>query len=104
MGASDQLIVDTNRRVRIRTLLAYWIGNRQAVLDIASNRSVLWVGLLFVFSAAFARDYDGEDLLHEPWRLLIPLGASLAASFLLFSVAYALAISKGASVWRFFPA
>jgi hypothetical protein len=104
MGASDQVVVEKDQRVRIRTLLAFLIGNRQAIQEIASNRSALWVGLLFVFSAAFARDYDGEDLLHEPWRLLIPLGASLAASFLLFSVAYALAISKGASVWRFFPA
>jgi hypothetical protein len=104
MGASDQAVVQKDQRVRIRTLLAYWTGNRQAILDIASNRSALWVGLLFVFSAVFARDYDGEDLLHEPWRLLIPLGASLAASFLLFSVAYSISIFKGASAWRFFSA
>jgi hypothetical protein len=48
----------------------------------------LWIGLLFVLSAGFAREYDGEDLLREPWRLLIPVGASLAASFLLFLVAF----------------
>jgi len=32
---------------------------------------------------AFAREYDGEDLLHEPWHLLLPLVASLATSFIL---------------------
>jgi hypothetical protein len=29
-------------------------------------------------------EYDGEDLLHEPWYLLVPLAASLAAWFGLF--------------------
>ena len=70
--------------LRIRTLLLFLIGNRQAILDIAANRQALWIGALFVLSAAFARDYDGEDLLHEPWHLLIPFAASLVASFLLF--------------------
>ena len=70
--------------LRTRTLLLFLIGNRQAILDIAANRHALWIGALFVLSAAFARDYDGEDLLHEPWHLLIPFAASIVASFLLF--------------------
>ena len=73
--------------LRIRTLLLFLIGNRQAILDIAANRHALWIGALFVLSAAFARDYDGEDLLHEPWHLLIPFAASIVASLLLFIVA-----------------
>lgn len=73
--------------MRIRTLLLYLIGDRQVILDLAADRRALWVGLLFVLSAGFAREYDGEDLLHEPWHLLIPLGASLCSGSLLFVVA-----------------
>jgi hypothetical protein len=42
--------------------------------------------MLFVLSAGFAREYDGEDLLAAPWYLLLPL----AMSFLLASVLYGL--------------
>lgn len=68
------------------TLLKYLIGDRAAIRAIASSRGALWLGLLFVLSAGFAREYDGEDLLAEPWHLLIPVAASLATSFLLFSL------------------
>ncbi len=74
--------------MRVRTLVLYLVGSRQAIFDIASDRHGLWVGLLLVLSAGLARDYDGADLLHEPWHLLIPVGASLAASFLLFLAAW----------------
>jgi hypothetical protein len=70
--------------MRIRTLLLYLIGNRQAILEVASDRRYLGIGFLFVLSAAFAREYDGEDLLHEPWHLLLPFAASVLASALLF--------------------
>src|SRR5437763_4576239 len=70
----------------IGTLLRYLIGDRRAILEIAGNRHALWVGLLFVLSAGFAREYDGEDLLHEPWHLFIPLAASLVASLLLYGL------------------
>jgi hypothetical protein len=73
--------------MRLRTLARYLIGDRQAILDLAADRHSLWVGLLLVLSAGLAREYDGQDLLREPWHLLIPVGASLAASFLLFLVA-----------------
>lgn len=66
------------------TLIRYLMGDRAAILEIASSRHALWVGLLFVLSAGFAREYDGEDLLSEPWHLFIPLGASLVASFVLY--------------------
>jgi hypothetical protein len=85
--------------VGIGTLARYLIGDRGAILEVAANRHALWVGVLFVLSAGFAREYDGEDLLHEPWHLLIPLGASLASSFVLFTVAYGIAILKG-EPWR----
>src|SRR5262245_18201075 len=81
----------------IGTLLRYLIGDRQAILAIAGSRHSLWIGFLFVLSAGLAREYDGEDLLHEPWYAVIPLAASLASSLLLFTLAYGLAVGKGES-------
>lgn len=63
---------------------AYLFGQREAIYAIAATPAMLWVGLLLVISAGFAREYDGEDLLHEPWHVAIPVGASLATSFVLF--------------------
>jgi hypothetical protein len=69
----------------LATLAKYlFLLDRQAIRDIAGCRQAVWLGLLFVLSAGFAREYDGEDLLAEPWHLLIPLAASLATSLLLF--------------------
>src|SRR5262245_28689521 len=72
--------------MRLRDLGLCLIGDREAILAIATDRRALWVGLLFVLSAGFARDHDGEYLLREPWHVLIPLGASLAGSFVLFLI------------------
>lgn len=69
----------------IGTLFRYlFLLDRQAIHKIAGCRQAVWLGLVFVFSAGFAREYDGEDLLAEPWHLALPLVASLATSFLLF--------------------
>jgi hypothetical protein len=72
----------------VRTLLRYLLGGREAILQLARSPWTLPVGLLFVLSAALAREYDGQDLQHEPWQLLAPLGASLLTSLVLFLVAY----------------
>ncbi len=78
------------------TLCKYLVGNKQAILQIGETRRVLWLGLLFVLSAGFAREYDGEDLLHEPWHLAIPLGASVVSSFLLYVLIWWVADSRKA--------
>jgi hypothetical protein len=70
----------------LTTIAKYLIGQRQAILQVANTPHALWLGLLFVLSAGFAREYDGEDLLREPWHLLLPLGASLATATLLFGL------------------
>lgn len=70
----------------IPTILGFLIGRQQAILDIAVSKHAIWLGLLFVLSAGFAREYDGEDLLHEPWHLLIPLAASAATATVLYVV------------------
>lgn len=72
----------------IGTLFLYLIGNRGAILALAGHPRAWLVGLVFVVSAGFARKYDSEDLLHDPWYLLLPLAASLGSSFLLFCVLY----------------
>lgn len=78
--------IDEVKPVTLGTLGMFLLGNRRAILALASCRETLWLGMLLVFSAAFAREYDGEDLLHEPWHLLLPLVASLATSFILFGL------------------
>ncbi|MBC8350908.1 MAG: hypothetical protein H8E66_02915 [Planctomycetes bacterium] len=86
----------------ITTLVKYLLGSKQAILDIADSNRALWLGLLFVLSAGFAREYDGEDLLHEPWHLLIPLGASLVSSFVLYGLVWCVADVRRAKnpFWR----
>ena len=79
----------------IITLLKFLVGNREAILQIGRTPAVLWLGGLFVLSAGFAREYDGKDLLAEPWHLAIPFAASLATSFLLFCLVYAIALARG---------
>jgi hypothetical protein len=79
----------------LSTLFKYLIGNRQAILDVAASRSAVFVGLLFVLAAGLAREYDGEDLRSEPWHLLLPLGASLVTSALLYMLLKALLWIRG---------
>src|SRR5260370_5135520 len=89
--------------MRIRTLLLFLIGQRQAILDLAADRRSLWIGCVFVLSAGFAREYDGKDLLHEPWHLALPYAASLVSSFLLFAVLFEAAREhhwQGPGFWR----
>ncbi len=74
----------------VLTLLRFLVGDREAILRIAGDRHALWVGLVFVLSAGFAREYDGEDLLAEPWHLLLPLVMSLIAATLMFLLSYGL--------------
>lgn len=80
--------------VTIRTLLAFLVGRRQAIVTIAQTPGAVWFGLLLVLSAAFAREYDGEDLLHAPWHLVLPAGASVVSSAMLFALLWG--ISRGA--------
>ncbi len=70
--------------MNITTAIGFLLGKRQAILDVANTRGAIWLGLLFVISAGFAREYDQEDLVHAPWYLLAPLAASLVTSGLLF--------------------
>lgn len=70
----------------IWTLAKYLAGRREAILRIVGDPRSLGIGFCFVMSAALAREYDGHDLLHEPWHLLVPLVASIGLSFVLFAL------------------
>jgi hypothetical protein len=84
-----------NMPLKAITLLKFLFGNSAAIREIATNKSSFWLGLVFVFSAGFAREYDGEDLLHEPWYLLIPLVASVGSSLLLYFLIRIVARNRG---------
>jgi len=81
--------------MRVATILAYVVGRRRAILEVARDRRALGVGALLVLSAALARNYDRASLIHEPWRLLGPFVASLAISGPLFLAIYGFARWKG---------
>jgi hypothetical protein len=80
--------------MKTSTLPRYLVGSRQAILELATSPWTLWVGAIFVFSAGLAREYDGEDLIHEPWHALRPLGASLATGTALFLLVHLAALLK----------
>jgi len=77
------------------TLIQYLLGGREAILRVARAPQALGLGLLFVLAAGFAREYDGEDLLHEPWHLFIPLAASVVSSAVLYSIVRGIARLRG---------
>lgn len=79
----------------VSTLPLYLFGSRAAILRIAESRAALWIGFLFVVSAGLAREYDGADLLHEPWHLALPLVASLGTSLVLYALVFVAARIRG---------
>ncbi|APZ92021.1 hypothetical protein [Fuerstiella marisgermanici] len=66
------------------TVVQFLCGRHDAILKLAACPMLLPVSGVLVLSAAFAREYDGEDLLRDPWHLLIPHAASLLTSLLLY--------------------
>jgi len=82
-------------RFTLLTLARFFCGDWRAILIIANSPAALLLGFLFVISAGFAREYDGEYLLAEPWHIFIPLGASLATSFILYSMLYGVGYLSG---------
>lgn len=79
---------DAAPSVDIHTVAKFLLGDREAILALASAPGLLGIGVLFVFSAALAREYDGVYFLAEPWHLALPLAASLGTSFLLFCLLF----------------
>ena len=98
--ATDDVAIPT-QPVSVGTLLRFLVGSREAILRVASCRQALWLGLVFVLSTGFAREYDGADLWHESWHLLLPLAASLGTSFVLYCLVCLAAVPHGVDELRF---
>src|SRR5262249_23609362 len=90
-GCTTDRVFGEAHPMRLLTLPLYLVGNRTAILEVARSPWAVPVGFVFVLSAALAREYDGRDLRHEWGHLLLPFAASLAASFVLYLVFYAVA-------------
>lgn len=71
-------------RGALATFGLFLLGNGEAIRRLAATPRLWLVGLLFTFSAGLAREYDAEDLLAEPWHLLIAPGASWVAGTVLW--------------------
>lgn len=97
------LTADSPATISPLTLLRFLFGDRQAILDIARSRHTIWLGGILVLSAGFAREYDGEDLLREPWHLVIPHAASLVTCFLLYCMVRLVALRRKAALPKFIP-
>ena len=62
--------------------LGFLAGRKASIERVANVRGLLWLGLLFVGSAALAREYDAEFIPYNPVVLAVPLIASTAAALL----------------------
>lgn len=63
-----------------RTILAYLLGRRDAILEVASSTASLWTGIVLVLLTAFARNYDQTHLSEKPFLWLFgPLLFSLVS-------------------------
>ena len=75
-------------KLSLSTLLQFLCFSSDAIKAIAHNKSATWVGLLFVIAAGFAREYDGEYLVAEPWHVLLPIAASLIGCLFMVVLVY----------------
>ncbi len=80
--------------MKATTLPRFLFGSRSAIVEVAHSPWAIVCGVLFTISAGFAREYDGEDLLHEPWHALRPLGASLVSGTALFLLVHLVAMMR----------
>lgn len=95
MASVESVAAPADEVVTIGTWLRFLFGSREAILRVARSRQALWLGLAFVLSAGFAREYDGADLWHEPWHLALPLVASLGTSLILWTIVFLTAANRG---------
>jgi hypothetical protein len=73
----------------------FLVGNRHSIQRLIQAKHGLWLGGLFVFSAALSREYDAVSLLHRPWELLGSFAASLIlCSGLFLCIQFCLAMTQ----------
>jgi hypothetical protein len=81
--------------ITLRTIVQFLAFREAAHKSVMQSRDIRWLGVLFVLSAGFAREYDGEYLLADWWYLVIPLAASLVGSFALTLIVWITAWFRG---------
>jgi hypothetical protein len=82
--------------MRAVTPFHYLVGHEDAAREIAASpRLGVVVGLLFVASAALAREYDGQYLVTEPEHLVLPFVASLGAASVMFVMLWLALLRRG---------
>ena len=67
---------DSHYNLKVKDILFYLLGRREAILKVARNSSSLWYGVLFVFFAGIAREYDQELISKNLEIYFIPFAAS----------------------------
>jgi hypothetical protein len=72
--------------ITLNTIFRYLMFDAPAIRRLAANPQVLIVGLLWVLSAGFAREYDGEYLAAEPWHVALPWVASVVGCGLMVAL------------------
>lgn len=81
--------------ISVKTVLSFLLFRRDAILQVAGSSYARWLGLIFVLSAGFAREYDGEYLAAEPWHIVLPLAASIVGCVVLSLLVQIIARSRG---------
>lgn len=85
------------------SLAAFLLGNAKAIRSALQCRELFWIALLLTISAGFAREYDGEYLVAEPWYLVVPFVVSMTMGSVLFLVLLAVSarsLPKGIPIVR----
>ncbi|GDY23995.1 hypothetical protein LBMAG56_53420 [Verrucomicrobiota bacterium] len=82
--------------MNLGTILRFQFGEAKAIREIAESRSAAGVGVVLVFTAAIARNYDQKFLLESPW-IIGPLVVSLISAFFIY------AFIRGCCLWVIYP-
>ena len=85
-----------NGGVNLGAILRFQFGEAKAIRELAASRSAAGVGVVLVFTAATARNYDPKYILESPW-IIGPLVVSLSSAFFIY------AIIRGGCLWVIYP-
>lgn len=76
--------------MRTSDILGFLLGREESIRRIAASRSSVWVGLVLVFTAGIAREYDQTYIPHFGIRFLFPIITSLVAAALIYGTVFAI--------------
>lgn len=82
--------------MNLGTSLRFQFGEAKAIREIADSRSAAGVGMVLVFTAAIARNYDQKFILESPW-IIGPLVVSLISALFIYG------FIRGCCLWVIFP-